>query len=91
MKRLFIVLVLGLGAGGCVGMTTPGAPDPLTGVPGPSPLQVGLKATAAAYDESPWADFGPYGAGIAGIAAILGGLKAGNVVRKRRLAKREVS
>jgi hypothetical protein len=83
MKKLLCVITISLACGACAGVFTPGV-DPVTGEPTPSPWKAGLTEAAETYDESPWADFGPYGAGLAALIAGAAGVAKGRKVLKAR-------
>lgn len=90
-EKVAILLLLCCLSGGC-SLFTPGPKDPVTQQPTPSVFEISVKEAAKEYSESPWATFGPYGAGIAGILAALAGIRKGKQVldaRKERKANEQ--
>jgi len=81
MKKFLCVITISLACAACAGTFTPG-PDG-----GPSPWKAGLDEAAATYDESPFADFGVYGAGLAALIAGAAGVAKGRKVLQARKAK----
>lgn len=85
IKKVASVLLLCSVLGGCA-LFTPGPIDPVTGRAGPSIAEIVIKETGEKYDESPFKDFGPYGAGIAAVLAAALAAKKGIQVYKKRKA-----
>lgn len=88
LKKVAILLVLCSVLGGCLAFQE-GPPDPQTGIPEPSPVEVGMQEMKEQYEESPFKDLGPYGS----IAAILIALGFGTkeclaAYRKRKAAQK---
>ena len=82
MKKYLCVIAISLACGGCSGLFTVEPDD------GPSAWKIGLTEAAETYDETPWADFGAYGAVLAALIAGAAGLvKTRKVLKARREAK----